>query len=185
VNRTRSEPFTTATLAISEARLNIRRMASEPSIDLQESFRFLKVDLANVDQSPMVYRSRAWVLLKKLYLPHTQSDVEVLTSTTTSYSWLSAICQLKYNNKALDHALLAFCAVQIHLLEPSSVSLDAVLRLYSETLSELVQILKSTEENSELETLAAIVVLTTCEVRFALCTINVVTETGAAIRSFR
>jgi hypothetical protein len=65
----------------------------------------------------------------------------------------------------LDQSLLAFCAIQVCIAEPWSVPLDLALQMYSEALSTLAQDLGYTHEQFKDETLAAIVVLTTCEVR--------------------
>jgi hypothetical protein len=71
---------------------------------------------------------------------------------------------MSVESKILDQSLLAFCAVQIYIAEPWSIPVDLALRLYSESLPGLVEILGHTYEQAKDETLATIVVLSTCEV---------------------
>jgi hypothetical protein len=79
-------------------------------------------------------------------------------------SWVSAACQLRLESTVLDQSLLAFCAAQIYIAEPWSIPRDLALELYSEALAELVRNLGNVHEQRKYETLAAIVVLSTCEV---------------------
>lgn len=71
---------------------------------------------------------------------------------------------MSIESDALDQALLAFCAVQIHIAEPKTITLEAASQSYHEALGLLVQELTYTSEQCKDETLAAIVVLSTCEV---------------------
>jgi hypothetical protein len=71
---------------------------------------------------------------------------------------------MSVESENLDQSLLAFCAVQIYIAEPWSIPLDLALRLYSEALPGLIQILGHPHEQARDETLATIVVLSTCEV---------------------
>lgn len=71
---------------------------------------------------------------------------------------------MSIESDALDQALLAFCAVQIHIAEPKTISLDSASQSYHEALGLLVQKLTYASEQRKDETLAAIVVLSTCEV---------------------
>lgn len=71
---------------------------------------------------------------------------------------------MSIESDALDQSLLAFCAIQIHIAEPDTISLDTALQSYNQALNVLVKkLIYATEQRKE-ETLAAIVVLSTCEV---------------------
>jgi hypothetical protein len=163
VNRTLTKRSTDARVAISEARLYRSQPISKPTPTLLQAFKQLRVGISNLSRSPVLYRSQAWEILKELYLPRFQAPCDV--TVTSCYSWLSAVCQLQLESRVLDQSLLAFCAIQICIAEPWSIPLDLALQMYSKGLSNLAQDLGFTHEQFKDETLAAIVVLSTCEVR--------------------
>ncbi|RKL04930.1 hypothetical protein BFJ70_g17153 [Fusarium oxysporum] len=67
-------------------------------------------------------------------------------------------------NDALDNSLLAFCAIQIRLSGKASFSYHETVRLYNHALSKTITILDSPRVANSDEILAAIVILSTCEV---------------------
>jgi hypothetical protein len=165
VNRTLTKRSTNARVAISEARLYRSQPISKPTLTLLQAFKQLRVGISNRFRSPVLYRSQAWEILKELYLPRLPSPREVPVTVTSCYSWLSAVCQLNLESRVLDQSLVAFCAIQVCIAEPWSVPLDLALQMYSKALTNLAQDLGFTHEQFKDETLAAIVVLSTCEVR--------------------
>jgi hypothetical protein len=127
-------------------------------------FQRLQASISDLSSSPVAFRAQAWEILKDLYLPHAQYVDEINFEATTPYSWVPVACQMSLESSILDQSLLAFCAVQINIAEPWSISVDRALQLYSEALPELAQNLGYSHEQSKDETLAAIVILSTCEV---------------------
>jgi hypothetical protein len=105
----------------------------------------------------------AWEILKHLYLPHEPTHDIDLTATSC-YSWVHAVCHLCLESDVLDRSLLAFCAVQIHIAEPHSISRDSAMDLYSEAVRALIQDLGYPHKRDKAETLGAILALSTCEV---------------------
>lgn len=161
VNRTWSEPSTNALDAISEARsLHQTPSVCLPSSTTQTLFQRLQ---STPSTSPEELRSTAFEILKALYLPRGSYSVD--HPGTNAYSWVQATCQLRLESRVLDLSLLAFCAVQIHVTEPNSDFQDKALHLYTETLPELVSTLADDKKRNQNETFAAIVVLSTFEVR--------------------
>jgi hypothetical protein len=136
-----------------------------PARDLQHVFERL-LSSHRAQNCPAAFRSQAWTLLKDLYLPSASQSKNV-NNRTTAYSWLHAACQLRAESSFLDKSLLAFSAIQVYIAEPWSTSKDIALQFYNEALLELAQALDKPEDRSSNETLATIVVLSTCEVRKA------------------
>jgi hypothetical protein len=165
VNRTLTKPSTNALVAISEARLHYDRSVQNRPSKLHQAFEQLLSSTSDLSCTPVAFRSLAWKILKELYLPSLPPSDHTPITATSCYSWLSAVCQMKLESHVLDHSLLTFCAIQICIAEPRSVPLDLALHLYSQALSKLAQNLEYTHEQDKNETLAAIVVLSTCEVR--------------------
>jgi hypothetical protein len=121
----------------------------------------LKSKLLDPSYPSCQFRRHAWDLLKELYLPRAHSP---FFNRTTPYSWLQAACGLRGRSDALDHSLLAFCAIQISLAAIPSKTVDQDLELYNNGLQELIKELEDDRLRNNDETLAAIVVLSTCEV---------------------
>ncbi|KAG7405538.1 Beauvericin cluster-specific repressor BEA4 [Fusarium oxysporum f. sp. rapae] len=65
---------------------------------------------------------------------------------------------------ALDHRLLAFGAIQIHLSGEIGISYNEAVQLYNDALSRVISTLNSPFVVYSDESLAAIIILTTCEV---------------------
>lgn len=79
-------------------------------------------------------------------------------------SWFKAICQMQCPSDALDHCLLAFCAIQIHLSKEIGISYNKAVQLYNDALSRVISTLNSPFVVYSDESLAAIIILSTCEV---------------------
>jgi hypothetical protein len=126
---------------------------------------FLRLQSSLPDSSPIAFRSHAWEILQHLYLPRARSIHDIDHTTASCYSWVYAVCHLNMRSVVMDRSLLAFCAIQVHISEPWSISRQYALELYSKALEKLVQSLDLLHERGQDETLAAIVVLSTCEVQ--------------------
>lgn len=131
---------------------------------LFQDFAQLQSTLCSHPAHHSLFRSQALGILKKLYLPHGDHTEKFDLVSISCFSWPHAICQLQSRSKVLDESLFAFCAIQISLHEQRTVSEDAAFQLYDKALSSLVEHLEFPHEQSKDETLAAIVVLSTCEV---------------------
>ena len=166
VNRTLAEPRATAVSAISRQRDRSTRAALAPASTCLQNLQHLLIEDLNSSKSPLEFRTRAVALIKDLYLPRALAKAES-TANHTATSWVHAISKLDRRSRALDRSLLAFCAIQAHLTEPKTVPLEAGLQLYNPAIQELVKSLENHEIRYDDETLAAIVVLSTCEVRSA------------------
>jgi hypothetical protein len=68
-------------------------------------------------------------------------------------------------SNVLNQALLAFCAIQVYLAEPWSISEEQAQSLYGEAVKKLIESLGESDVERRDDTLAAIVVLSTCEVK--------------------
>jgi hypothetical protein len=120
------------------------------------------------------FRQEAWTLLRDLYLPKVVAEPQFDLDKTTAYSWLPSACSLQGSSDALDYSLAAFCAIQVDITNRSrKAANDMGLQLYNWGLRELVKDLQQTREDISYETLAAIVVLSTCEVSVLLHLSNV------------
>lgn len=165
MNRTFAKPSTTAPTAIAEAKLRKTNKVVKPISKLLQTFQQLRSSISEFSSSPVTIRLRAWEILKYLYLPRAEPTHEVDLAATSCYSWVHAVCHLSLESNILDRSLLAFCAVQIHIAEPQSISREYALSLYSEAVQELIQDLEFPHEQDKDETLGAILALSTCEVR--------------------
>ncbi|KAI7772476.1 hypothetical protein LZL87_007837 [Fusarium oxysporum] len=66
-------------------------------------------------------------------------------------------------SEALDHSLVAFCTIQIRLSGEVGVSYDEAIELYNHALSKVIHVLDCPCIGNNDESLAAIVILSTCE----------------------
>lgn len=165
VNRTLSEFTTTAPAAIAEARSLRLQISTNHSSRLLQTFRQLQASIsAPQAHFPGTFRLRAWDILRELYLPRTRSSDECDITATSCYSWVHAVCHLVPKSNFLDQALLAFCAIQIYVAEPWSISEERAQSLYSEAVQKLIERLGESDVEGRDDNLAAIVVLSTCEV---------------------
>jgi hypothetical protein len=107
------------------------------------------------------FRRQALELLTKLYLPQ-PSPANIRESSL--YSWLPSACELHGESQALDHALLAFCVVQVAVTNTGSASVDEALEVYNDALKKLRGEIEDFGAGRSDEILATISVLTTSEV---------------------
>lgn len=111
-----------------------------------------------------MFRLEALRIAQSIYFPRSpgianSNDISLLPS-----SWLTVICEMQRPNDALDYSLLAFCAIQVRLSGETSLSYHETVRLYNHALSKIITILDSSCVTNSDEVLAAIVILSTCEV---------------------
>lgn len=104
------------------------------------------------------FRKYAVELLEATYLPKQP------VSSEWCYSWTYRLADLAEPSKVLDTALFAFCLVQLHVAGPSNISLYQCLEQYNIALQHLYSGLNDSERRYREETLAAVIVLSTCEV---------------------
>lgn len=83
---------------------------------------------------------------------------------TTPYAWLQKIYTLGESSDALDASLVSFCMIQVYIAGSKSVSSNAALESYNHAVQKLIEGLDDERARNNDETLAAIVVLSTCEV---------------------
>lgn len=81
-----------------------------------------------------------------------------------AYSWLHAVCQLSDQSQALDCSLVAFNVILVYITRIGTASLEQALHLYTEAIERLRRDLENPATRFLDETLAAIAVLSTCEV---------------------
>jgi hypothetical protein len=109
------------------------------------------------------FRQFALDLLRKTYLPRSHQPNGAPTLSRSAYSWLQSSCELEGRSEALDYSLLTFCVIQFHITERSS-SREKALQLYTISLRKLCADIDDLLARERDETIAAIVVLSTCEV---------------------
>lgn len=122
----------------------------------------LKVECASSVRDPLQFRLRALQVLDGVYTPF----LSVEGVYPSAVSWLEAVGEMKEACDALDQSLLAFCAIQVRVLGEDSVSYDDTVQLYNHALRTVIEDLDRGKEALD-ETLAAIIALSTCEVRSA------------------
>ncbi|UNI25005.1 hypothetical protein JDV02_010715 [Purpureocillium takamizusanense] len=154
VNRTPAQPDTTALAAIARVRPPRGSCASSRWL---HSLCQMRLQLSGAAYDITQVRAQALILLQDIYLP--QPHVMEDSGDPTPFSWPKAVCGMTGPSDALDHALLALCAIQVRLSGETSISYDETVRLYNHALGKVIHDLGSNND----ETLAAIVVLSTCE----------------------
>jgi hypothetical protein len=165
VNRTLAAPSTTALSAIaSNASQRPSKAPKRTAQDWLLTLQQLKSEVSCRSCPLTEFRSHTWTLLKELYLPRTRTLDGLNGVSSPAYSWLQAVCEMRGRSDALDHSLLAFCAIQVHTVKTGRASTDEGLQLYNHALQELLKDLEDGIVRNNDETLAAIVVLSTCEV---------------------
>lgn len=109
------------------------------------------------------FRKYAVGILRTTYFPkpHRTPDVEI---SEGSYSWVYSLLDLVEPSQSLDTSLFAFCLVQLHITGTGDVSLYQCVEQHNTALKHLYSALDDPLVQSREETLAAIIVLSTCEV---------------------
>lgn len=175
VNRTPDRLGVTALSVIADTRLQHRQheqhsQSSSPYLKNVQILHHLRNQLSQPCYDAPNFRSQALYVLQSIYLP--QPDVAAgdddNDSDPTPSQWVRAVCQMTGSSSGLDYALLAFCAVQVRLSGESGesgISHDETVQVYNSALGKVIADLNSQLARGSDETLAAIVVLSTCEVR--------------------
>jgi Fungal Zn(2)-Cys(6) binuclear cluster domain len=162
VNRTPDQPSTTALSTLAEL-----RQQSQDRVSRVPHYDHVLISLSEQLQAPKTstirFRKDAFHLLEQLYLPQPQIKSSEWNPSWSSTSWVSALCDLEGPSKALNTSLLAFCIIQVLVTGSGTASLEQALNAYDEALKELQNELRNELSNPD-ETLAAIVLLSTCEV---------------------
>lgn len=153
VNRTPSEPSTTATSVLSERRARQRSK---------------EADLRNLYQKSSLncceFRKNAVELLRATYLPK-QKAPSASSPSEGSFAWAYRLADLVEPSEALDTALFAFCLAQLHVTGTDTITPCECLDQYDIALKHLRSDLDDPTRRFREETLAAILLLSTFEVR--------------------
>lgn len=111
------------------------------------------------------FRKYAVELLEATYLPKQAVSSSLNAETSEgSFSWAYHLTYLTGPSKSLDTSLFAFCLAQLHFTGTGNATLYQCLDQYNTALQYLYSDLDDPEKRVQEETLAAIVVLSTCEV---------------------
>lgn len=164
MNQTPKRPCVTATSVLSELKREENYRKLHPNLQYDQDLRYLLSEISNSLYAPLRYRRYAEELLKKLYLPQPHQLARRPELGRATYSWLHAVCQLSGQSQALDYSLLAFSVIQVYITRIGTASLEQALHLYTEGIERLRRDLENPTTRFLDETIAAIVVLSTCEV---------------------
>ena len=157
MNRTPGRPSAIALLVQGEN----GRICDAPQMSFDGDLQDLDWQVHSQTGPRIQLRLRAFELIKKLYLPQpSQADI----TSSTLFSWISAICELKGESNALDHALLTFCVIQVAITKTGSACADDALQSYNNSLLKLQVEIEQDGAGQRDEILAAISVLSTYEV---------------------
>ena len=110
------------------------------------------------------FRAEAFKLLERIYLPRPEvSDGN--PSKDPPFAWVRAICELNLPNDVLDRSLIALCSALVYAEEQREDLYAQAIEQYSQALKVLgAALCPNASENPEY-TIAAIVTISTCEVR--------------------
>ncbi|KAI0126708.1 hypothetical protein BJ170DRAFT_596283 [Xylariales sp. AK1849] len=154
VNRTLSSPSTTATSVLSGLRAQQQPTDILANPNVEAGLRSLFSESSNNNHE---FRKYAVKLLEATYLPKQP------VSSEENFSWAYRLVDLTGPSKSLDTSLFAFCITQLHFTGTSKASLYQCLDQYNTALQHLNSDLDDPQRRFQEETLAAILVLTTCE----------------------
>ncbi|QPC65699.1 hypothetical protein HYE67_007930 [Fusarium culmorum] len=165
VHRTQAQPNVSALSAVKDARLEERIRETTEVVDCLHILQQMCDQLysSNSTYQVVTFRLQALSIADSIYYPLPRVSESCEDSTSTPSSWFKAVCHMPNPNQALDHSLLAFCAIQIRVSRESGISYDDTVQLYNHALSKIISILDSPSDGSSDESLAAIVILSTCE----------------------
>ncbi|KAK0112808.1 hypothetical protein ONS95_014537 [Cadophora gregata] len=157
VNRTPSDPSSTATSVLSQIKAQQRLKDAKKEADLHHLF-------TESSHKSRDFRHYAVELLEAIYLPKKPVSSSYNTKTSGGgFSWVYCLKDLVAPSKSLNTALFAFCLVQLHITGAGNASLYECLDQYNTALQHLYADLADPERQFLEETLAAILVLSTCE----------------------
>ena len=154
VHRTQACPNASALSVVQEARLQVSK----------SWLGLLRRMLSQLDGLYDVqgFRQDALSIANGIYFP--LSNAGNSEGDSTPSSWFRAVCQMEGPSDALDYSLLAFCAIQIRLSGDKRISYDETVELYNQAISKVIAVLDSPSIGNSDQSLAAIVILSTCEV---------------------
>ncbi|KAI1373408.1 hypothetical protein F4677DRAFT_429545 [Hypoxylon crocopeplum] len=161
VNRTLTTSETTAPSVLSEHRAQQQPKDIRPNPRIEADLHYLFVE-----SSHNIYLFRKYVveLLETTYLPKQRiSNGLTPEASEGSFSWAYQLADLTGPSKSLDASLFAFCLAQLHVTGTGNASLYQCLDHYNTALQHLYADLDDSESRFREETLAAIIVLSTCE----------------------
>lgn len=165
VHRTQTRPNVSALSVVRGAKLEEQRKNVLDEEDSLSSLHRMRVQVEAKESSydTATFRLQALSITERIYFPEARLRRNNRDSTSTPSSWLKAVCQMQRPSDPLDHSLIAFCAVQIRL-SGADISHDETVQLYNHALSKIIAVLGSPSEGNSDEILAAIVMVSTCEV---------------------
>ncbi|KAI0376018.1 hypothetical protein F5Y04DRAFT_267402 [Hypomontagnella monticulosa] len=160
VNRTPSNPSTTAPSVLSELRAQ-QRLEDFTNITIEADLHRL---FSESRDDNCRFRKYAVELLEAIYLPKQPVSGSFNTEISEgSFTWVYRLIDLTDHSKSLDTSLFAFCLAQLHVTNIGNASLYQCLDQYNIALQHLYSDLDDPERRFREETLAAIIVLSTCE----------------------
>ncbi|KAH7250875.1 hypothetical protein BKA59DRAFT_471370 [Fusarium tricinctum] len=164
VHRTQTRPNVSALSVVKSAKLEEQRkkvLEEEDSLSSLLRMR-IQVEARESTYNIATFRLQALSVTERIYFPKARVRRNNQDSASTPSSWLNAVCQMQRPSDPLDHSLIAFCAVQIRL-SGADISHNETVQLYNQALSKIIAVLDSPSEGNSDEILAAIVILSTCE----------------------
>jgi hypothetical protein len=167
VHQSQANPKANAAATISELRRGRDLKSSLRSSTYDIDLNSIASQVTKPSYPTGEFRHHALQLLKKLYLPQPDQLTEGENTIWMTYSWVNYVCDLKEPNDALDHALHTFCAIQVCVTHTGQSTKEESLSSYNVALQRLWNKLEDPKASYTDETLAAIVVLSTCEVRIS------------------
>ncbi|WZH45739.1 hypothetical protein QYS62_006807 [Fusarium acuminatum] len=166
VHRTQTRPNVSALSVVKSAKLEEQRkkvLEEEDSLSSLLRMR-IQVEARESTYNIATFRLQALSVTERIYFPKARVRRNNQDSASTPSSWLNAVCQMQRPSDPLDHSLIAFCAVQIRL-SGADISHNETVQLYNQALSKIIAVLDSPSEGNSDEILAAIVILSTCEIQ--------------------
>ncbi|KAI8944140.1 hypothetical protein F4801DRAFT_572747 [Xylaria longipes] len=160
VNRSLSSPSANALSVLSGVRTSDQpqeapKEASTSSTSEAELYRLF----SNAPTNTPEFRKHSVELLEATYLPkHVNAETR-----HGSFSWVYGLTDLIKPSRSLDTSLFAFCLAQLHVTGTGTASLYQCLDQYNTALHYLCLDLDDQESRVQEETLAAIIIVSTCE----------------------
>ncbi|KAF5664980.1 hypothetical protein FHETE_6840 [Fusarium heterosporum] len=162
VHRTQTQPNISALSVVQDARLQEQIQFTSELKDWIGLLRRMRTQVdASESYDVATFRRDALTISENIYFPG--SRLKKAEEDLTPSSWLRAVCQMQRLSQTLDHSLVAFCAIQIRLSGEPDISYDETVHLYNIALSKIIAILDSPCVGISDESLASIVILSTCE----------------------
>ncbi|KAI1497195.1 hypothetical protein F5X99DRAFT_397868 [Biscogniauxia marginata] len=161
VNRTPSSPATTAPSVLLELRAQQQPKDGLANPRTEADLHYL---FSESPHNSHEFRKYAVELLEAMYLPKPSVCSSFNAETSEgSFSWVYRLTDLVEPSKSLDTSIFAFCLSQLHVTGTGMASLYQCLDQYNTALKHLHSDLDDSEKRFREETLAAILVLSTCE----------------------